>query len=441
MEAYQQFIFESYALDAETRTIRLSYSFDGKVPFEEIVQLPEGEWVVDLTSPIVDRALFALHLIGGISYYKAALCPEIVVKSGALSKDRAQFWDAVYLNGLGELLYRNKLNPNQVAKFPVAESVPAIAFEDRPTNGTFLTPFGGGKDSIVTLELLRKAGVKQVLYRNGRHPLIDTSAAETGLPIITTERQLDPTLFTLNAEGAINGHVPITTYLSFLTLLVSVLHGFEGVIWSNERSANFGNVKLFDLEINHQWSKSQEAEHLIREYMTQFIAPDFRYLNMLRPFTELKIAQIFTTYPQYFKSTTSCNRNWRIQDHSAVPHHWCGECAKCAFSFLLFSAFVPVEEVATIFGKNLFADEQLLPLYRELCGFEGIKPFDCVGTPEEVIAAFKLASAQPAVAESVIWQRLQARIEQFPDTDTWQEPEFPSDFPELTKEWLSHAIS
>lgn len=439
MQSYQQFIFESYHLNPTERTISLVYSFDGKQSFTETIALPDGEWVEGiLDSPALHNALFALHIIGGVSYYKAALCPTIVVKSGKLTKDQAHFWDTVYLNGLGELLYRNKLNPDRVAHFPVSSPDAPESSTSIVKKGKFLVPFGGGKDSIVTLELLRKARVAQTLYRNGAHPFITEALEVTGLPSIQTERKLDPALFELNKEGAINGHVPITTYLSFLTVVVGLLYGFEGVVWSNERSANFGNVSLFGKQINHQWSKSQEAEQAIRSYIAKYIAADFQYLNMLRPYSELKIAQIFTSFPQYFLTTTSCNRNWKIS--SATAHqHWCGECAKCAFSFLLFSAFLPLEKVTEIFGKNLFEDSSLLALYKELAGLEGIKPFDCVGTPEEVIAAFKLASKQDAVRETVLWKKLQPVLDTYPYTEDWQNLEYPADFPALTKEWLSYA--
>ena len=50
--------------------------------------------------------------------------------------------------------------------------------------------------------------------------------------------------------------------------------------------------------------------------------------------------------------------------------------------------------VIEIFGKNLFEDESLIPLYKELLGLQGNKPFECVGTQDEVSAAFLLALTQ-----------------------------------------------
>jgi UDP-N-acetyl-alpha-D-muramoyl-L-alanyl-L-glutamate epimerase len=129
------------------------------------------------------------------------------------------------------------------------------------------------------------------------------------------------------------------------------------------------------------------------------------YFSLLRPLSELHIMQIFSTYPHYFDRFTSCNKNWKLAKVANEPDPtqnskfkiqnssklWCGHCPKCAFSFALLSAFLPRAHVIRIFGKDLFADEDLLPLYRELLGLEGIKPFECVGTPEETAAAMLLA--------------------------------------------------
>ena len=57
-----------------------------------------------------------------------------------------------------------------------------------------------------------------------------------------------------------------------------------------------------------------------------------------------------------------------------------------------------------MFGKNLFEDTALLGLYRELLGIEGIKPFECVGTPKETEAAFLLAHRKGELEDSPIMQ-------------------------------------
>ena len=71
---------------------------------------------------------------------------------------------------------------------------------------------------------------------------------------------------------------------------------------------------------------------------------------------------------------------------------WCGECPKCVFVFTLFSAFLTKEELLGIFKKNLYQDENLLPLFKDVLGLGKMKPFDCVGTFEESKASFVLGS-------------------------------------------------
>jgi len=78
--------------------------------------------------------------------------------------------------------------------------------------------------------------------------------------------------------------------------------------------------------------------------------------------------------------------------------------------FLLLSAFLPKEQVVAIFHKDLFADMSLFPIYKQLLGLEGTKPFDCVGTPEESIYAFTLMAKRGEYTDDVIVKELLPRI-------------------------------
>ncbi len=404
VKQYSTFIFDSYSFDPKEGRIELRYSLDASakpstgdgIQFIETLTLPRP-YALHPT-PALEAGLFALHLTGGISYYKTC-CPEkIEIRSGALTEDQAKFWNTVYENGLGEFFYKNQIDFRGLMNFPTL----------RPTSHTpegssirasgvgnarkVLVPIGGGKDSIVTAEILKHAGSDVTLFRMGTHPLIEECTKVAGLPLITVKRQLSPALFALNEQGALNGHVPITMYLSFLTIIVALLEGFDAVVMSNERSASEGNVSYLGKEINHQWSKSLEAERLFQEYVAQRINPDLRYFSLLRPLSELHIAKLFSGHPQYFRCATSCNKNWKIlSEGKAQKGIWCGECPKCTFAFSLFAAFLPKETLLGIFGKNLYDETALLPLFKQLLGLEGCKPFECVGTPEETKAAFLLA--------------------------------------------------
>jgi len=399
MKSYQKFIFESYRLDAERRQIQLNYSLDGEEEFQEIIELPSTDFA-EYDSAELEAALFGLHLIAGISYYKTCLPKELDIKSGQLSPDQAHFWNAVYQNGLGEFFYHNQIDFRDLIKFPAQGGRRLLPETTKELPKKILLPFGGGKDSLASLEILAKKESDITLFRMGSHPLIDQLVEVTNRPILTVERHLSPNLFELNKLGALNGHVPFTTYLSFLSVVVGILYGFDAVVVSEEKSASYGNVEYLGQEINHQWSKSWEAEQLIREYIGDYLTQNIQYINVLRPFSELLIAKLVSNKPEYLPYFTSCNTNWKIAGD--LGRRWCGECPKCAFTFTIFAAFVPAEQLVEVFGKNLFEDANLMPLFRELLGLEGIKPFECVGTPEETQAALYLAIRQPEFAQSLI---------------------------------------
>ncbi len=391
MKQHERFIFESFGFDEETRQISLSYSLDGEIPFTETITLPKGVISEDVDAEAFERALFNLHLIGGISYFKTCLPKTIEIHSGDLTKEQAAFWTKVYEDGLGEFFYRNELDPNDRIHFPVStEEVPAIERSPDAVTRKPLVPIGGGKDSIVTIELLKDAGYSQTLLRVGEHPIINEMADAADIHLLNVKRALSPELFRLNEEGALNGHVPISAYISFLAVAIAVLGGYSDVIFSNERSANEGNVEYKGKTINHQWSKSLEFERMLQEYLANYVTKDVGYFSLLRRYSELKIVELFTEYPKYLELFTSCNRNWHLVAKKEMPTLWCGECPKCAFAFVMLAAYLPKEQLVPLFGKNLFEDEKLIPLYKELLGLEGFKPFECVGTPEEVKAAFLL---------------------------------------------------
>lgn len=124
--------------------------------------------------------------------------------------------------------------------------------------------------------------------------------------------------------------------------------------------------------------------------------------------TELQIVGEAVRYPQYFEMFTSCNANWKLSAVSSQlsTSRWCAACPKCAFAFLLFAAYLPKKEMMRIFGKNLFEQHDLLPLYRQLLGIEGFKPFECVGTPEECREALAMMRRRSEFSDTIVAQSL-----------------------------------
>ncbi len=434
MKTYDRFIFDSYAFNPAAGKIELRYSLDDEVHFTETLTLPVTTTYPLQPTPSLDRALFALHLIAGISYYKTCLPKTIEIRSGALREEQATFWNTVYEQGLGEFFYKNKIDGKGMIHFPVGKSdteMQNAKCEMRNADAPrLLVPVGGGKDSAVTIELLRKAGFDMTLLRVGGHPLIDRFVEEARKPVLTVERHLSPALFDLNARGALNGHIPITGLLALLSVVLGELYGFTHTVFSNERSAEEGNVEVGGAMVNHQWSKSLAFERMLQEYLARFVTGNTTVFSLLRPLSELHIMQMFAQYPHYFDRFTSCNKNWKIlsKEPPSPPgggaggggaDRWCGKCPKCAFSFALLSAFLPRKELLAIFGGDLFADAALLPLYRELLGIEGHKPFECVGTPEETAAALLLADERGEWDTAPVMEMFRAEaLDRFPSADT-----------------------
>ena len=389
MHKYKAFIFELYKFNKEKREISLFYSLDEKVFFCEKIILPSNDYF-EFDEKLLDKALFNLHLIAGISYYKTYCPPKIKVSSGTLSEEQAVFWNDIYTKGLGEFFFKNNIDFRGLVNFPFGKEAHSFALRAEFPSRT-LVPLGGGKDSVVTTELMREGGIDFDLLRLGESETIRKIAEKSGKKTLYITRELSPELFRLNEEGAYNGHVPITAYVNFLSVAMCILFGYKYVAHSIEKSADEGNVEYLGEIINHQYSKSLIFEKAFSKYLHEYITPSIKIFSLLRPLSELKIIKIFSQYNKYFPFFTSCNANWTITKEKPEGK-WCGFCPKCAFIFLALSVFLPKKEVVNIFGKNLFADEKLQPLFLSLIGKHEFKPFECVGTLEESMAAFILVS-------------------------------------------------
>jgi hypothetical protein len=387
---YQQFVFKKYSFDQATGQAEFVYRLDA-IEFVERVNFPVS-LIDDLDHSTLDRALFALHLIGGISYYKAGLLPEIIVESGSLSEAAATFWNKLYTLGLGEFFYRNDLDFRDYIHFPfVHNRADQFAAATRPQSlSGALLPIGGGKDSLVAVELLRQAGIDFDLLVLGDHERIEEVITAVEERVWRIERQIDPKLFALNKAGAWNGHVPISAYIALASVVTAVLTGKRDIVLANERSANIGNLKVGDVEINHQYSKSLEFEQDFQHYVAEEISSEIRYFSLLRQLSELAIAKKFVEQGKYFDVFSSCNKNFK-QSGERPEHRWCGDCAKCAFVFAMFAAWLSRTQLEKIFGSIFFDHESLLETYRDLLGCGVNKPFDCVGEPDEMMVALELA--------------------------------------------------
>lgn len=408
-DAIQAFRFVRCTFDAATGIAQLVYAFDDGPELVETITVPGAPFKLDeARTAAATRALQLLHLIAGVSYYKAAVPPQIRIESYSIDADTAAMLETIYVNGLGEFAYRNGLNLHGKIRFPHSDvgnaAAPALGLREHA-----LVAIGGGKDSLVSIEALRTLGVEQTVTWIGGSQLIRACAERTGLPTLNIGRALSPQLFDLNREGAWNGHIPVTVLNSAIMVFAAVLLGVDQVVFSNERSASYGSFIEGTGEVNHQWSKGWACEQLFGDYVQREIAADLHYYSLLRPLSELAVARQFARTDRYDAHFSSCNRNFHILGERPVSR-WCGVCPKCHFVFLALAPFMPKPRLVGIFGRNLLDDPAQTAGYDALLEFQDHKPFECVGEGRESRAAMAALAGRPEWREDALVERFNREI-------------------------------
>ena len=403
------FRFVRCSFDAETGVARLVYAFDEGPELTETVTIPGAPFALDATrAQAVEQAVRLLHLITGVSYYKAAVPNEIRIDGYAIDAATAVLMEQVYVHGLGEFAYRNGLSLHGRVRFPVAAQAPAPAAAAGLREHA-LVAIGGGKDSLVSIEALRGAGVDQTVTWIGGSQLIAACAARTGLPTLNIGRALAPELFEYNRQGAWNGHIPVTAINSAIMVLAALLHGVDQVVFSNERSASYGSMIPGTGEVNHQWSKGWAFESAFGAYVQSHVAADLQYYSLLRPLSELAVARQFARTDHYDAHFSSCNRNFHLLGERPT-NRWCGVCPKCHFVFLALAPFMPKPRLVGIFGRNLLDDANQTGGFDALLEYQDHKPFECVGEGQESRAAMAALGDRPEWREDAIVARFNREI-------------------------------
>jgi hypothetical protein len=367
---------------AETGTVELVYAFDDGPELIEKIVFPNAPSLSAEREAAFEQALVLLHGIAGVSYYKAGVPQTIRMESGSLTSDTAALLNAVYEHGLAEFAYQNRMSLKGRVFFSANQDDSIAAAKALTLPRRALVPIGGGKDSLVSIELLKQVGEPIVPVWIGQSDLIEQCVQRTGLSGIAIQRDLAPLLFELNKAGAYNGHVPVTAINSMILVVAAIVYGFDSIVFSNERSASSPTLQYENHAINHQWSKSFSFEKLLTQWVHQHVAPNLHYFSLLRPWFELAVTARFAHYTQYHQVFSSCNRNFKILAKQAQTR-WCGQCPKCHFVFLALAPFMPKEQLVRIFGRNLLDDATLIPQFEALIEWGAHKPFECVGEAQE----------------------------------------------------------
>lgn len=401
---YSRFFYRGFEVEKTPTELKITYHFEieGLAEFAPCWTFPrpEGGGEPD------EKLIFSLGLVELISYWKIACPPQVVVEAGELDEDQIRWWKHLYFNGLGEFFYVNNINEADPENFmeiccagredfmeircagreDSAET--AAAWEKnvpaRSISQGVLVPIGGGKDSVVTLDLLRRAGLPIYGYIiNPRGATVNTAVAAglDGGRVMSVRRTLDPNMLELNRRGYLNGHTPFSALVAFSSLIAARLLNLSYVALSNESSANESTVA--GSTVNHQYSKSFEFEQDFHDYVRRYLPGNAYYFSLLRPLSEFQIAKYFAGLEQYHPIFRSCNAGSKTDS-------WCGHCPKCLFVYLILSPFLSREAVRDIFGRDMLADETLKGTLDQLTGVVEEKPFECVGSRDEVNTAIVL---------------------------------------------------
>lgn len=381
----------------------LSYAFEGGPVLSEQITFPHAPWPPDASRQAsFRRALEILHLVAGVSYYKAGLSRRIEAQSPRSIDGISAFLNELYIEGLGELGYLNQIDIAARIHFPADEGPgKGQSANARPLMlpERALVAMGGGKDSLVGLERMQKAGIEVMPVCIGGSILIRDTVKTAGLPLIRIGRKLAPELADMNRAGAWNGHIPVTAVNSAILLCAAILYGFRYIVFSNERSADEATlVSDGGIAINHQYSKGSAFESAFRRVIASQVSPDIEYFSVLRQYSELGIVERFSKMKKFHPVYSSCNRNFHL-DGPRIDSRWCRDCPKCRFAALSLAVYLSPDEVREIQGGDLLNDPAQQDGFRALCGLGRDKPFECVGEAGESRAALA------ALGDSREWSR------------------------------------
>lgn len=385
---YPIFRYHSYDISQDEQNINIKFKFeiDGLETFCPTWSFPKKGEKIDINSNLFRNLVFHLGLTELVSYWKITCSPKVVIQAGFIDNEQIAWWKKLYFNGLGEFFYVNNISADIETFMDILPLGDKIIIENQDLNKASgcLIPIGGGKDSIVSIELLKDyQGRKMCYIINPRGATTDTAkvAGYSDEDTYEVRRTLDKNMIKLNSMGFLNGHTPFSAIVAFSSLISAHINGLKYVSLSNESSANESTVQFSN--VNHQYSKSFEFENDFHAYQQKYIKSGVYYFSFLRPISELQIAALFSQFKKYYSIFKSCNAG-------SKQNIWCGSCPKCLFVYIILSPFIPQNDMEQIFSKNLFNDTALIPTLNKLTGIEPEKPFECVGSRDEVNFALNI---------------------------------------------------
>jgi hypothetical protein len=220
-------------------TYRVKFKFGITKTFTDRLILPsiKSEMWEKVPKAVLEPTLQALLLMIGINYWQAFPTKNMQIEGFTLTREQACFWNSLYLNGLGEFFYLMKIDFRNLISFPYDNSAtaPTPARFERPVRALLLN--GAGKDSILSAEMLKASGTSFDFFAFAPTPAHKRIAKLVGAKTINVSRRRDPWL-----DAIMQGSYPSVSTFTFIAVLLAELLGYDKIIFSNERSADFGNL-------------------------------------------------------------------------------------------------------------------------------------------------------------------------------------------------------
>ncbi|MCR5655239.1 MAG: hypothetical protein K6G07_06305 [Lachnospiraceae bacterium] len=386
-EKYPEFIYHAYTIEEGEESIKLTYDFEipGLSHFAPTWTIPEKRTGAK-DDPVFQNLVFSLGMVELISYWKISCPKKVVIEPAGLNEAQIKWWKHLYFHGLGEFYYTNGITETEEDFMTITADGPVFAPAKEATvlSESCLVPVGGGKDSSVSLELLNGTFSGNYIYIINPRGATTESAAVAGYDeehILSVKRTLDANMLRLNKEGYLNGHTPFSAIVAFSATIMAYLAGVKYIVLSNESSANESTVE--GSYVNHQYSKSYEFEKDFHDYEKNYVNSGTYYFSFLRPLSEFQIAGLFSKLTKYHPVFKSCNAG-------SKENIWCGHCSKCLFVWLILSPFLSQEALTKIFGRDMANDPEMQHFFDQLIGLSPEKPFECVGSRDEINAAITL---------------------------------------------------
>ncbi len=387
---YPEFSYNWYKVEENSDEYKISYEFEIKnlSKFHPTWCIPKKNISIfnnignEENKKLIENMVFNLGMAELVSYWKITCSPLVTIKNVCLSDNQIEWWKKLYFYGLGEFFYKNNIKTNikEFMNIKVGNvKLKKIDLEEEFEGA--LVPIGGGKDSIVTLDIIKEDFDTNMCYvinpRGATEETVETAGYDIGKRCYV-KRTLDKNMLELNAKGFLNGHTPFSSIVAFSGLLVAYLNKRKYIVLSNEASANESTI--YEEEVNHQYSKSYEFEEDFNKYVKENIFKNIKYFSLLRPVSEYQIAKHFAKLPKFYNIFKSCNAG-------SKENIWCANCAKCLFVYIILSPFMTRRDMIKIFGEDLLEKESLKETLEMLSGIQKNKPFECVGSRDEVNTA------------------------------------------------------